>query len=58
LADECGAEAAENCAKMKKGDLAVAANERLPVNWLPEPARRFTPLSEQPTDEGEMSQVA
>ncbi|WP_277884209.1 hypothetical protein [Novosphingobium decolorationis] len=43
---------------MKKGDLAVAVNERLPVGWLPEPARRFTPLREQPTDEGEMSKVA
>ena len=58
LADECGADAAENCAKMKKSDLAVTVNERLPAGWLPEPARRFTPLSEQPTDEGEMSQVA
>lgn len=58
LADECGEDAAANCAKMKKGDLAVAVNERLPVGWLPEPARRFTPLREQPTDEGEMSEVA
>ena len=58
LAEECGEGAAENCAKMKKGDLAVAVNERLPVGWLPEPARRFTPLREQPTDEGEMSKVA
>ena len=58
LADECGEDAAENCARMKKGDLAVAVHERLPVGWLPEPARRFTPLREQPTDEGEMSEVA
>lgn len=58
LADECGEDAAENCAKMKKGDLAVAVNERLPVGWLPDPARRFTPHREQPTDEGEMSKVA
>lgn len=57
LAEECAEDAAENCAKMKKGDLAVAVNERLPVGWLPEPARRFTPLREQPTDEGEMSEV-
>ncbi|GAM07611.1 hypothetical protein [Novosphingobium sp. MBES04] len=58
LADECGKEAAQNCAKMKKGDLAVAVNERLPAGWLPEPARRFTPLHEQLADEGETSKVA
>ena len=35
LGDECGAEAAATCAKMKKGELALAVNERLPASWLP-----------------------
>ncbi|WP_137864892.1 MULTISPECIES: ParB/RepB/Spo0J family partition protein [unclassified Sphingomonas] len=58
LADECGDQAAADCEKKKKGDLAVIVNERLPAGWLPEPARRFAPVAEQPTDEGEMSEVA
>ncbi|CDO38808.1 ParB/RepB/Spo0J family partition protein [Novosphingobium sp. KN65.2] len=58
LAEACGQEAAENCVKMKKGDLAVTVNERLPAGWLPEPAKRFTPVCEQSTDEGEKSKVA
>lgn len=58
LGDECGAEAAANCAKMKKGELALAVNERLPASWLPEPARSFAPASKQTDDEGEMSEVA
>uniref|UniRef100_UPI0019536D1C hypothetical protein n=1 Tax=Enterobacter cloacae TaxID=550 RepID=UPI0019536D1C len=57
LADECGDQAAADCEKKKKGDLAVIVNERLPAGWLPEPARRFAPVAEQPTDDGEMSEV-
>ncbi|MCW2406905.1 ParB family chromosome partitioning protein [Sphingobium sp. B1D7B] len=37
LTDACGKDAAENCAKMKKSDLAAALAQRLPVGWLPSP---------------------
>ena len=40
MAEELGASAADNCAKMKKGDLAKAAAERMAGRgWLP-PALR------------------
>lgn len=35
LSDESGADAASNCAKLKKGELVKAVSERLPCNWLP-----------------------
>ncbi len=36
MAEELGQSAADNCAKMKKGELAVAAAERMPGRgWLP-----------------------
>ena len=41
MAEELGASAADNCAKMKKGDLAIAAAERMSGrDWLP-PALRI-----------------
>jgi ParB family chromosome partitioning protein len=40
MAEELGQSAADNCAKMKKGDLAIAAVERLAGRgWLPQPLR-------------------
>lgn len=39
LTDACGPSAADNCAKLKKTELAVAVAERLPAGWLPEPLR-------------------
>lgn len=39
LADACGPSAADNCAKLKKGELVVAVAEHLPSGWLPDPLR-------------------
>ena len=39
MAEECGADAADNCKSMKKADLATQLAERLPDGWLPEPMR-------------------
>lgn len=40
LEEACGRGAADNCAKLKKGDLAKACAERVPGRgWLPEPLR-------------------
>jgi ParB family chromosome partitioning protein len=58
LTDACGPNAAENCAKMKRNDLAVAVAERLPAGWMPTPVNPLPSVPEQPDDEGEMSKVA
>ena len=40
MAEQLGQAAADNCAKMKKGDLALAAAERMAGRgWLPQPLR-------------------
>jgi ParB family chromosome partitioning protein len=46
LAEACGQNAADNCAKMKRNDLAVAVAERLPAGWMPTPV---TPLPAFPS---------
>lgn len=58
LAEACGPNAAENCAKMKRNDLAVAVAERLPAGWMPTPINPLPSVPEQPDDEGEMSKAA
>lgn len=65
LEEACGTAAADNCAKLKKGELAVAVAERLPADWLPSPlmagsfaADESDEVPEQPEDEGEMSEAA
>jgi len=37
LKDACGAEAAENCAKMKQAELMTVMADRLPADWRPAP---------------------
>ena len=50
MAEELGQAAADNCAKMKKGDLALAAAERLAGRgWLPQPLRIEEPELEVDT---------
>jgi hypothetical protein len=47
IAEELGQSAADNCAKMKKGELAIAAAERLAGRgWLPRPLRIGAMVSE------------
>lgn len=58
LEAECGIEAANNCSKMKRSDLAVTVASRLPAGWLPEPIKALAPLPSQLSDEGEKSKVA
>jgi len=58
LAEACGQNAADNCAKMNRNDLAVAVAERLPAGWMPTPVMPLPPVPEQPEDEGEMSKAA
>ena len=50
MAEELGQAAADNCAKMKKGDLVLAAAERLAGRgWLPQPLRIEEPEPEADT---------
>ena len=50
MTGELGQAAADNCAKMKKGDLALAAAERLAGRgWLPQPLRIEEPELEADT---------
>lgn len=56
MADECGSEAAANCAKLKKAEIAVQLAERLPHKWLPEPMRVLSPSPQ--TDDEESSEAA
>lgn len=55
MADECGTEAAANCAKLKKAEIAVQLAKRLPHGWLPEPMRVLSP---SPQTEDEQSSEA
>jgi ParB family chromosome partitioning protein len=58
LTETCGDAAAENCAKMKRDALAPEVAARLPGDWIPAPMQSMTKVAEQPTDEGELSEVA
>lgn len=58
LEQECGKEAADNCAKLKKAELAAAVAERLPSGWLPETLQVAKAAQDEPTSEATMAEAA
>lgn len=56
ISNNLGEEVASNCTKMKKADLAIAANERLPTGWLPERIKSFLPTAKK-ADVTELAQI-
>lgn len=59
LEEACGKPAADNCAKLKKGDLAKACAERVPGRgWLPEPLRAASAAApDEPANDDEAGPV-